>query len=275
MSTLKRTKRTLAMVAFTTLVGCGSQFTAATATQSEVITLRVYSTTSTFQLVTDISTAYEGITLTPTHIETATGNYRAMLDRLINDVSNTYLITNHLPDDIRLWSAPIAQDGIAIITYRNNPVSTLSTEQVRQIYQGLLTNWREVGGENIPISLISREEGSGIRTEFERHVMGQRRIVPTAQIVPSQIAMLTRINETNGSIGYASLSSIDSDSQIIRINGIQATQTNVLNHSYPLRSTIFIVGIREPSEQYRQLVNWIQSNEGQQTVARNYVPLPR
>src|SRR5262249_38879458 len=127
-------------------------------------------------------------------------DYQAMINRLMSE-RNFYFVSNHLPSASPLWGAPIGQDGIAIIVHPDNPATGLSIQQLREIYQGRITNWKEVGGADIEISVVSREDGSGTRAEFEQAVMGDRRTTPNAQVTSSSAAMVQSVAAQPGSIG--------------------------------------------------------------------------
>ena len=184
-----------------------------------------------------------------------------------------YFLSSHLPLESPLWAAPIGQDGIAIIANSNIELDSLTIEQLRAIYQGRITQWDEIietGGE---ITIFSREHGSGIRAEFDRMVMGLRQTTSNARLVSSSMQMLASITQHPGSIGYVSLSHLDDSVQTLEIDGIPATQDNVYHNRYPLRSTVFVVGLVEPENEYRAFIGWMQSPEGQVIVAQKYAPL--
>jgi phosphate transport system substrate-binding protein len=193
-----------------------------------------------------------------------------------------FFLTNHLPpeESTPVVAFPIGQDGIAVIVHPENDVESLTTAQLRDIYQGWTGNWSEVGGVDRPITVFSREDGSGTRAEFESLVMGDRRTTRTAQLVPSSAAAMTAVAREPGGIGYVSMSYLDERVRALPINDVQPTAENVLNSTYPLRSFLYIVGLREPDgsepddAHYRAFIGWVQSAEGQAVVARRYAPLP-
>jgi len=271
----RRTKRALAIVAFT-LVSCSTTVVPASTPTRDTVTLRLYATTPLIPLLHDLTAQYSQTN--PNFIfESVTGNYQTMLDRLMAE-DGGYLLTNHLPDDrgsnaVMAW--PIGQDGIAVITHRENPVDGLSVEQIRSIYLGHVSNWREVGGKEMAITVISREDGSGTRAEFERLIMGARQTTQSAQIAPSSTAIMESVAKTKGGIGYVSMSYLDDSVKAITIDDIVPTLNNVYDNIYPLRSTIYAVGLEEPEGDYRNFISWIQSQEGQTVVAQHYAPLLR
>jgi phosphate transport system substrate-binding protein len=273
---MRRGGRTLFVMAFT-LVSCSSQILpAATPTSQTPTALRLFATTSTLPLLNNLTTAYTR--LNPSiRFDVSTGNYDALVERVRNGEA-PYFFSNHLPADGEardLWAAPVGQDGIAVIVHPSNPVPGLTTTELRDIYQGWTTDWKEVGGSDSEIVVVSREDGSGTRAEFESLVMGTRRTTPTAQVAPSSSAMVTSIARTPESIGYVSMSYLNSSVRALEIDGVLPTHNNIYDNTYPLRSIIYVVGLQEPERDYRAFIAWVQSQEGQAIVARTHAPLRR
>jgi phosphate transport system substrate-binding protein len=265
-------KRALAIVALTTtIVSCsGHPFPATTPTTS-VEALRVYATTATYPLATDLTTAYnEANPLQGFDIYSA--NYQTVLERLRN-YETPYFLSNHLSAESDLWAAPIGQDGIAIIVNSQVDRNTLSINHLRAIYQGHITSWSDLDGEEKDIVVFSRELGSGTRAEFEAMVMGYRRTTPNATIAASSAHMIEQVAQTPGSIGYVSMGHLDDRVKALAIDNILPTPETVFNNRYPLRATIFVVGLNEPEDRYRLLIGWMQSPLGQAVVAQHYAPL--
>lgn len=267
---MRHTKRAIAIVAFT-LVSCSSQIVPAATPPPTLTALRLYSTTATVPLMLDLTSAYTRSS--PAIVfDTVSSSYQNALDRVMV-LDAPYFITNHLPIDSPLWAAPIGQDGIAVIVHRDNLVGGLTLAQVRDVYQGRLTNWRELGGSDLPILVVSREEGSGTRAEFEQQVMGLRATTPTAQIAPSSADVVRSVAAQPGSIGYVSLSYVDGSVRALALEGVAAALANVGANLYPLRSLILIAGLEEPMGDFRAFIGWVQSPAGQAVVAQRYAPL--
>jgi phosphate transport system substrate-binding protein len=269
---MRRARRTLAIVAFT-LVSCSTPVVPASTPTSKAAPLRLYAATATIPLLNDLVARY--VAAHPTlSFDTLTGDYAMVIERLIVD-KEAYFLTNHLPGDSLLWAAPIGQDGIAVIVHPDNPVRRLTSDQLRAIYQGRIVNWREVGGQDMPITVFSREDGSGTRAEFERLLMGERRTTQAAQLAPSSAAVVASVAAAKDGIGYVSMSYLDSTIKALAIDNVEPTLDNVYQNLYPLRATLFVVGLAEPQDKYRTLIAWIQSPEGQLIVAQKYAPLLR
>lgn len=276
---MRHARRALMIVAASALVSCGAPPNPATTpTLNEALlktdAIRIYATTSTLPLVNDLTSAFGG--LHPDlqlSFETRSGNYRTLLARLL-DGEMPYFVSNHLPADSPLWGVPIGQDGIAVIVHPQNTLPGLTLDQLRAIFQGQVDNWMDVGGADQPMTVITRENGSGTRAEFEHQVMGNRPTTGSALIAPSSAAMVASVAETPGAVGYVSLAYVDSHVRALALNGIVPVASSISASSYPLRTTLFVVGLEEPQDMgrsvYRSFIGWIQSPAGQAIVARQY-----
>lgn len=265
-----RAKRTLVVFAFT-LVSCSSQIVPAATPTTNTALLRLYATSAALPLANELTSAYSQRFPTLA-FDLTSGNYDAMVEQVERD-DQAYLMTNHLPTESLLLGFPIAQDGIAVIVHPDNDVAGLTTEQIRGLYQGRIRNWSEVGGAAENVTLISRENGSGTRAEFDRLVMGDRRTSPSALIAPSSAAMMTSVSRDPHAIGYVSMSYLNPSVRAVSVDDIAPTLERVADNSYPLRSTVFIVGQREPEGNFRGFIGWAQSPEGQAIVTRSYAAL--
>jgi phosphate transport system substrate-binding protein len=174
--------------------------------------------------------------------------------------------------DLKIYT--IAIDGIAIVTHPEVNVSDLTVEQVRDIFSGKITNWKEVGGPDRPIVVVSREEGSGTRGAFEELVMGKdAKIVATAILQNSNGAVRTTVAGTPDSIAYLSFGYLDRSVKALRIGGVEATTANVLNGSYPISRPLNMLTRGEPQGVVKAWLDWILGPDGQAIVARHYIPV--
>lgn len=268
---MRSARYTLAIVAMTTTIAaCSSQELPATTPAMTVDVLPVHATTATVPLLNDLLAAYLE---TPPPADPVTANYQTRLDQVYRgDVA--YFITNHLPVDSPLWAAPIGQDGLAILISASAEVDNLTLDQLRAIYQGRITSWQEVGGAALPITVFSREDGSGTRAEFERMVLGHRTVTRNARLAASSDLMVRSVAGQSGAIGYVSLGfGAVEGVTVAAVEGVAASAENVALGLYPLRSTLYIAGLREPEGAVRAFIGWIQSPPGQQAVSRRYVAL--
>jgi phosphate transport system substrate-binding protein len=265
-------RRTLALMALT-LVSCSSPVLPASTPTSDAVVLTISATTATMPLLTDLTQSYAQIA-GDIRFEITVSNYRSAAQRAIAE-NPVYFLTTHLPppEQSTLWGAPIGQDGIAIIAHRNQPIGNLALAQLRDVFQGRVTSWAQLGGDDLPIVVVSREAGSGTRAEFDRLLMGDRLTVQSARIAPSSDAMMRSVAVTPGSIGYVSMSYLDSSVLALSVEDIAPTPANIQNNTYPLRVSLFFAGPGEPEGPLRMFIAWVQSPEGQIVVARHATPL--
>ncbi len=167
--------------------------------------------------------------------------------------------------DLQIFT--IARDGIAIVTHPDVAVDELTKDQVREIFAGEITNWSEVGGSDIPIVVVSREEGSGTRGAFEEMVMGEEAvIVDTAILQPSNGAVRTTVSTTPDSIAYLSFGYLDESVKTVAIDGVEATEANAASGAYPIVRPLNMLTKGEPGELAGAWLDFILSAEGQELV---------
>ena len=173
----------------------------------------------------------------------------------------------------------VAKDGISVIV---NPavtgVTALTSEQIAAIYTGKITNWSEVGGPDMPIITIGHEAGSGTRDPFEE-ILGIVDQCHYANELSGSGAVIVRVAETEGAIGYCSLALVDDSVVGVSVDGVEPTQENVQNGSYGLNKTMVMATmgpIEEQSELIQNFFDFVYSEEGEaQIEAANLIPIPR
>ena len=168
--------------------------------------------------------------------------------------------------DLKVFT--IARDGIAIVAHPDVPVDGLTKEQVKDIFAGEITNWKEVGGPDKPIVVVSREEGSGTRAAFEEMVMGKEGppIVDMAILQPSNGAVRTTVSTTPDSIGFLSFGYLDESVKALAIDGVEATEANAASGAYPIVRPLNLLTKGEPSGVVKAWLDFILSDEGQKIV---------
>lgn len=162
----------------------------------------------------------------------------------------------------------IALDGIAVIADKENTVTDLSSEELAGIYKGEITNWSELGGDDAAIVVIGRESGSGTRDAFEE-LNEIKDACKYAQELDSTGAVLAKVASTPGAIGYVSLDVVDDSVVSEKINGVEASEENILNGTYALQRPFVMATKGEISEQSELVKTWfeyIASEEGKETV---------
>jgi len=131
-------------------------------------------------------------------------------------------------------STVFAIDGIALFVHPDNPVNDLTVEQIAAIYTGEISNWSEVGGNDAPIAVFGREAGSGTRDAFDS-IMGLGDDVIHDQELTSGGALLSAVATNPFGIGYASLSAVGTNVQLISVNGVPCTVETLLDGTYEVQ----------------------------------------
>lgn len=166
----------------------------------------------------------------------------------------------------------IAEDGIAVIVHKSNPVSNLTIEQIRDIFSGKIKNWKEVGGKDAKIVVVTREEGSGTRGAFEEIVMGKSsKITDSAIVQPSTGAVKTTVLQDENAIGYISIGVLDSTVKGVKVEGVEPSEKNVKLGKYKIKRPFLFLVSKNPSKVTKAFVDFVLSDEGQAIVAKNYI----
>lgn len=181
---------------------------------------------------------------------------------------------------------PVALDAIAVVVHPSNPVTKLTVEQLADIFTGRVTNWQEVGGEDRPIVLVSRESNSGTYQYFLEHVVrrGSKEnkdlFSPDALLMPSSEGISSEVRRNPNAIGYDGLGYVTPDQKVIWVAPeagapyIAPTLESVKDGTYPIARPLFMVTrgrLVGPAAAY---LAWIQGSQGQAIVRElGFVPL--
>jgi len=142
----------------------------------------------------------------------------------------------------------IARDAIAIVVNPKNPLRNLTGKQLQELFSGKITNWQELGGKDSPVTLVTREEGSGTRTAFEELVMKGQFISSKALVMDSTGAVREIVAQDGNAIGYISLGMVDERIIPIQVEGVTASRENVIEGKYHLvRPFLFAIHLPVPS----------------------------
>lgn len=176
----------------------------------------------------------------------------------------------------------IAYDGIVIAVHPNNPVEDLDMETIQKIFSGELTNWKELGGDDQEILVISREEGSGTRGAFEEILELQEKdgsgntlsiVKKDALIADGNGAVKANIVSKENSIGYVSLSYLDEMVKGIKVEGVEATVDTIQKGEYKISRPFYMLTMDEETDLIKAFIDFTLSDEGQKIVGENQVPI--
>lgn len=179
----------------------------------------------------------------------------------------------------------VARDAIAVVVNPSNPVSRLTIQQISDIYTGKIVNWNELGGENRPIVLLSRESNSGTYVYFLENVvrMGDSKskllFSPDTLLMPSSEGISSEIRQNPNAIGYDGLGYVTPDQKVVAISKSNAgpfvipSPATVNDGSYPVARPLYMYTAGQPRGQIRDYINWILDG-GQTYVSKlGFVPL--
>lgn len=173
----------------------------------------------------------------------------------------------------------VAMDGLAVVVHPNNPVKELTIEQLNKIYKGEIRNWKELGGPNKRIVVISRDTSSGTYEVWEEKVMHGERVTPEALLQASNGAVASIVAQTQGAIGYVGLGYVNETLKVVNVSVdgkkfVEPTLTTVANGSYPIARALFMFTNGWPKGTAAQFINFVLSPAGQKIVKEvGFVPL--
>ena len=171
----------------------------------------------------------------------------------------------------------VAIDGIAVITDKDNSVTELTSDDLKKIYTGEISNWKDLGGKDEAIVAIGREAASGTRGAFEE-LLDVKDQCKYAQELDSTGAVLAKVGSTPGAIGYVSLDVLDDTVTAMKIDGVEATEENIVAGKY-LLSRPFVMATKGKIDEQNDIVkawfDYVNSDEGQAVIKKVGLILPQ
>jgi len=177
----------------------------------------------------------------------------------------------------------VARDGIAVVVNPANPVTKLTVDQIGRIYRGSYTNWKEVGGPDAPIVILSRESSSGTYVFFQERVLSKQDYSTEAMLMPSTSAIIQTVSQDKWSIGYVGLgyafeakakvkmlAVIDNIDSAPVIPSVEAVKSG----AYPIARPLYFYTKGKPAGLTKQFIDFCISDSGQKIVLETgYVPV--
>ena len=175
-----------------------------------------------------------------------------------------------------LVSFPFAIDGVAVAVNPGNGVPSLTRAQVKDVFAGRITNWKELGGKDAAISLYVREDGSGTRETFEERALDKGTSAGSANVVNSNGAMKTAIAQDPNAIGYVGIGHLDDSIRGVTVDGMVPSQKNAADGSYTITRLLYMNTKGEPSGLTALFIDYIYSEDGKAFISGSgYIPLER
>jgi phosphate transport system substrate-binding protein len=169
----------------------------------------------------------------------------------------------------------VARDGIAVIANSANAVENLTQDQLGKIYRGEVTNWKQVGGADKPIVLVSRDPSSGTYEYFKEAVVGKdKNYAKSAKLLPSNQAIVDEVKANADAIGYVGVGYESADVKVVGLDGVKASVDTVLDGSYGLSRGLYMYSNGQPKDLAKAYIDWILSEAGQKIVTgEGFVPV--
>jgi phosphate transport system substrate-binding protein len=170
----------------------------------------------------------------------------------------------------------VAMDGVCIVVHPSNPVKGLSRLQLRGIYTGKITNWKELGGPDMPIVAISRDTSSGTYEVFAEKVMGKDTMSDRVEYVNANPQAHARVKTTAGAIGYVGLGFLDESVKALPVDGVTASRKTIASGIYPISRPLFLFtnGYPELGTTLHAFCTFFLTEKGQEIIeAKGFVPL--
>lgn len=168
----------------------------------------------------------------------------------------------------------IAYDAIIPVVNPKNKVKGLSIDQLSQIYQGKITNWKEVGGDDLKIIVVSRDSSSGTFESWDHFIMKKVKVTPKAQMLASNGAIVTAVANNKHALGYLGMGYVNKSVKGLSVNDITATAATALSKQYPLSRELYMYTNGEPTGEVAKFIAFVKGPEGQEIVAKEgFVPL--
>lgn len=182
---------------------------------------------------------------------------------------------------IKPYRVSVALDGIAVFLNENNKVDTFTVAQLKGIYTGAITNWKEVGGDDHEIILYGRENNSGTYAFFKEHVMKNEDYSEKTQTLPGTAAVVNAVAHDTYGIGYGGIAWAKGVKYAaVKTNdtatAILPTIETVSNGTYPISRDLYWFFAGKPTGEMQKVLNWALSEEGQKIAESiDYIPLPK
>ena len=271
---MSRTRLSLGLLILALIAaGCGSP-----PAQPSPVLLHLSGSTSMQTLLRDLAAAYSERHAHVAFEFTSVGS-TAGIEHIHRGEADVALVSRELTLDEeydshtgkrRLAYTVVARDGIAVIVNESSPLSEFTLYQVRDVFEGQITEWKELGGTGEEIVVVSREDGSGTRAVFEETVMRGRRVTPTAVVMPSSTAMRDYVATHEGAMGYLSVGCLSPGVAAVNVDEVRPERLTVEQGTYPVTRPFLLVSLPEPGSEIASFMRFARSLSGQATVRQTH-----
>lgn len=169
----------------------------------------------------------------------------------------------------------VAYDSIVPVVHPSNGVTDLSVDQLKALYQGKIKNWKELGGPDRKVVVISRDTSSGTYEVWEKLVMNKDRVYPGALLQASNGAVAQAVSKNKSAIGYVGIGYLNKDLKALTVNGIEGNMDTTMSGKFPISRVLYMFTEGWPTGEVAKFMNYVMHpDKGQKFVAKSgYVPL--
>jgi phosphate transport system substrate-binding protein len=167
---------------------------------------------------------------------------------------------------VQLTAHTVALDGIVPIVHPSMKISNITMEQLRDIYNGKIKSWKELGGPNRPIAVVSRDTSSGTYEVWEKLVLKKDRVRADALLVASNGQAVQTVAQNEYALGYIGIGYIDKSVKVLKINGKSASEETVRDGSWPVARPLYMYTDGKPAGIIAKFIRFVLSKEGQKLV---------
>ncbi len=253
------------------LAGCSNSGTTATpaATTATKTTIKIDGSTSVYPLMESLTEKYMAENKNVDIQVEQGGSGVGIKDAQEKNVDIGMSSRELKSTETGIIATKICTDGIAVVTNKDNKVTNLTTDQLKKIYTFEITNWKDLGGDDHKIDVVTREATSGTRGAFEELVLDAKVIdeKKCAAVANSTGNVAQTVQSDKYAIGYISLGTVSSYTvNALKIDGVAATNENLLNKTYKIARPFLLVTAGEPTGAVKTFIDWINTNAAAQKI---------
>ncbi len=261
------------MIGTMALIGCGSS-------SSKGPKVSIVGSTTVSEPMEQLAEKYKE-TVPDANIEVQGNGSSAGIKAVADGTADMGMSSRELSEEekgLGLTETVIAHDAIAVVVNTTNEVTNLTKEQIKDIYEGKITNWSQVGGKDENIIVVTREAGSGTRGAFEE-LLGllttdkASTIIDRALVSEGTGSIMATVASKENAIGYISLGYRNETVKLVEVDGVMPSAETVLANEYMISRPLLLLTSNNTSDEAKALLDYIVGAEGQSVIAEKYIPI--
>jgi len=204
------------------------------------------------------------------NVDVQGGGSTAGIQALADGIADIGMCSRSLTEEEQkhFTAVEIARDGLAVVVHKSNSIDNLTKQQIQMLFSGGIRNWKELGGQDMPVRLIMREEGSGTREAFVNLVMKKSLVSRKALVQESNGAVKELVRYDPAAVGYMSLGLVGTELKSLAVEGVKPSAEQVSSGRYQLsRPFLFVLKTdTQPRPEAREFIDYVLSDQGQKIL---------